>query len=43
VGEFRGCGLPDGTMVRTCDCGNQLFNITPDGHFCPNCGEYQSY
>ena len=24
-----------------CDCGNALFNVTPDGVFCPRCGEYQ--
>ena len=23
----------------TCDCGNDLFNITPDGAYCPNCGQ----
>lgn len=21
-----------------CNCGNQLFYITQDGHLCPNCG-----
>lgn len=34
---------PEGTYVRECDCGNQLFILTPDGHFCPNCGQYQLY
>lgn len=33
----------DGTMVRECNCGNQLFYLTPDGHMCANCGTYQSY
>lgn len=22
----------------SCDCGNDLFRITPDGNYCPNCG-----
>ncbi len=30
-------------LVRRCDCGNQLFYLTPEGHLCPNCGKYQSY
>jgi len=25
------------------DCGNDLFYITPKGHLCPNCGNYQEY
>jgi hypothetical protein len=29
--------------VRECNCGNQLFYLTPDGHLCANCGIYQSY
>lgn len=32
-----------GQMVRECNCGNQLFYLTPDGHMCANCGTYQSY
>ena len=32
-----------GTQVRECNCGNQLFYLTPDGHLCPRCGTYQSY
>ncbi len=32
-----------GQMVRECDCGNQLFYLTPDGHLCANCGIYQGY
>ena len=23
-----------------CNCGNSLFHITPDGVYCPNCGEW---
>lgn len=33
----------DDQLVRECNCGNQYFWITPDGHMCPNCGTYQSY
>lgn len=33
----------DGELVRTCNCGNQLFLLTPEGHLCPNCGTYQMY
>ena len=24
-----------------CNCGNDLFRVTPDGYYCPNCGEWQ--
>jgi Zn finger protein HypA/HybF involved in hydrogenase expression len=24
-----------------CHCGNDLFRMTPDGCYCPNCGEWQ--
>ena len=24
-----------------CNCGNDLFHMTPDGTYCPNCGEWQ--
>lgn len=30
-------------LVRECNCGNQLFYLTPDGHLCANCGIYQQY
>lgn len=33
----------EGQLVRSCDCGNQLFLLTPDGHLCANCGLYQRY
>jgi hypothetical protein len=33
----------DGQLVRQCNCGNQLFYLTPDGHLCANCGIYQRY
>jgi len=32
-----------GQLVRQCNCGNQLFYMTPDGHMCANCGIYQEY
>jgi ribosomal protein L32 len=34
---------PEGQMVRECDCGNQLFYMTLEGHLCANCGIYQGY
>lgn len=33
----------EGSWVRECNCGNQLFYLTPEGHMCANCGTYQSY
>jgi hypothetical protein len=24
-----------------CACGNQFFHITPEGVYCPNCGDWQ--
>lgn len=24
-----------------CNCGNKLFRVTPEGYYCPNCGEWQ--
>lgn len=30
-------------FVRQCNCGNQLFYLTPEGHLCANCGIYQRY
>lgn len=36
--------LPDSVLVATCQgCEGQLFYLTPDGHLCPNCGEYRRY
>lgn len=32
-----------GQLVRECDCGNQLFYLTPEGHLCAGCGTYQCY
>lgn len=25
----------------TCNCGNDLFFATPEGFYCPNCGDWQ--
>lgn len=25
-----------------CNCGNDLFHVTPKGYYCPNCGEWQT-
>lgn len=33
----------EGQMVRSCNCGNQLFYLTPNGHMCANCGTLQEY
>lgn len=32
-----------GQEVRECNCGNQLFYLTREGHLCANCGTYQEY
>jgi hypothetical protein len=34
---------PPEDKIWTCNCGNQLFNITPRGTFCPNCGDYMRF
>lgn len=35
---------PPATELVTCNkCGNQLFNLMPDGFFCPGCGMRFSY
>lgn len=34
---------PPDTDVRQCNCGNQLFYLTREGHMCANCGTYQRY
>lgn len=43
-GHFKFEYYPEvGSFVRECNCGNQLFYLTKDGHLCPNCGTYQTY
>lgn len=31
----------EGAAHWTCNCGNDLFHATPEGFYCPNCGEWQ--
>jgi len=41
-GRFKYNYMTGDTMTAwECDCGNDLFHITPDGVFCPNCGNWQ--
>jgi hypothetical protein len=42
TGRLRYDFAPAGN-VWECHCGNQLFYITPEGHFCPNCGNFNRY
>ena len=43
-GRFLGLCMPEEHVeVRTCNCGNQLFYLTREGHMCANCGTYQRY
>ena len=30
--------LNEGELYRACNCGNELFVVTPDRILCPNCG-----
>jgi rubrerythrin len=39
-GAFIEPAYPHDGQVWQCNCGNQLFLITPDGEFCPVCGVY---
>lgn len=32
-----------GTQVRECECGNQLYYLTREGHMCVSCGLYVRY
>ena len=55
VFECPKCGLEKGTphglmqfgneeqLIRVCDCGNEFFLLTPEGHMCAKCGTYQAY
>jgi len=36
-------GFVPSTNIWSCSCGNDLFHITMEGHFCPKCGKTQSY
>lgn len=37
-GRFKHPYAPVGGSLWICNCGNNLFHITLDGYFCPNCG-----
>ena len=41
-GVFKGGVAYDGPTWE-CDCGNYLFEITPEGIHCPNCGVMQEF
>lgn len=32
----------DGKPTWNCTCGNDLFHITKEGCYCPNCGDWQT-
>ncbi len=32
-----------GTLVWTCNCGNDLFHVLREGVHCPNCGRLQEF
>lgn len=49
--ECPSCFLVRGRMIYDvqrdgsewyCNCGNDLFRATPNGFYCPNCGEWQN-
>jgi rubredoxin len=42
-GRFTFAYAPPSETAWECACGSQLFNVLPDGIFCPNCGVYQSF
>jgi Zn finger protein HypA/HybF involved in hydrogenase expression len=39
-GTFIGNCYPHDGLVWVCECGNELFLITPEGELCPMCGAY---
>lgn len=39
-GTFKGNCYPHDGLIWVCNCGNELFLITPDGELCPICGVY---
>lgn len=36
-------GLPEGSQMWRCHCGNELFFVTPDGMYCPGCALWQRF
>lgn len=50
--ECPSCGLVRGRFKFqfekdckhwVCNCGNDLFHVTPEGTYCPNCGEWHVF
>lgn len=39
-GRFVWSHLREGALHWRCDCGCDLFYVTPDGSYCPNCGAW---
>lgn len=39
-GAFVGNCYPKDGIIWVCNCGNELFLLTPDGELCPMCGVY---
>lgn len=42
-GRFMGNCLRENAKHWTCNCGNDLFHVTPDGTYCPGCGVWQDF
>lgn len=42
-GQFKFEFEPPEREVWACCCGNQLFNVTRKGIFCPMCGHYNTF
>lgn len=42
-GRWRFPFVPPESYAYACNCGNQLFNITHNGTFCPECGIYMRF
>lgn len=34
---------PVGALVWICKCDNELFHVTKNGVYCPNCGDYSCF
>ena len=41
-GYFVGAHLREDSLHWRCNCGNDLFYVTPEGFYCPNCGAWGS-
>ena len=42
-GVFQGAASREDVLIWKCNCENTLFEIHPDGIFCPNCGILQVF